>query len=88
MAARKKPLQTVPPADFSIETSDLSSRDAAAIEKDRPLIQAAFATDHVIITQDHTLQRALEKTPQGRSILRQIRWIDPVSDGTAVLSQL
>jgi hypothetical protein len=88
MAARRKPLQGVTPLNVPIDPSGLSQKDGDAIEKDRCLIEAAMAADHVIITRDDALQRVLAKTPQGSTLLKQIKWVNPVSDGTAVLSQL
>jgi len=88
MAARRKPLQIVPAADISLDSSGLPEGEQSAIEKDRCLLEAAFSADRVIVTRDDTLRELLSKTPQGKQLLGDIRWINPVKDGIAVLENL
>jgi len=88
MAARRKPLQLVPAADFSMSTEGLSEEDKATIEKDRCLLQAAFAADRIIITRDDALRSALAKMPRNAKLMASITWVNPVTDGVAAVERL
>jgi rRNA-processing protein FCF1 len=88
MAAKKKPLRSITPAAIAIDTSGLSPREVAAVEKDRCLIEAAVAEDHVIVTLDDALMSILAKTVNQNKYLKEITWINPVTDGTTALEAL
>lgn len=88
MAARRKPLEMVSPISSNLDTTGLSELEQRAIEKDRCLLEAAFASDGVIVTRDDAFRVALSKTPQGANLLKKITWINPVTDGVAALEEL
>lgn len=88
MAARGKPIQIVDPESVYIDVSGLSERERTAVEKDCFLVEAALATDSVVVTRDDEFRRILTKTPQGANILSRIRWINPVNDGVGALEKL
>ena len=88
MAAKKKPLRSITPAAIAIDTSGLSRQEVAAVEKDRCLLEAALAEDHVIVTRDDALMNILAKTVNKNKYLKKITWINPVTDGTTALETL
>ena len=88
MAAKKKPLRSITPAAIAIDTSGLSRQEVAAVEKDRCLLEAALAEDHVIVTRDDALMNILAKTVNKNKYLKKITWINPVTDGTTALEAL
>lgn len=59
-----------------------------AIKKDQKLIEAALATDCVIITLDDALKKALAKRRDGKEILRRIQWINPCDNGVEAIKKL
>lgn len=88
MAARKKPLKSISPKSVDIVMSGLSSKQIEAVEKDRCLIEAAMAADHVIVTRDNALRDILSKSLYNEKFLNKIKWIDPVADGIDALKAL
>lgn len=88
MAARRKPLQPVTGVEIALDSAGLCEGDRQAIEKDRCLLEAAFAADHVIVTRDNALRSALSKTPKGTKLMARITWINPVTDGVTALENL
>ena len=88
MAARRKPLQPVTPAEIVLDNTGLSEGDQEVIEKDRCLLEAAFSADHVIVTRDNALRLALSRTAEGAKLAARITWINPVTDGVAALENL
>ncbi len=65
----------------------LAAEDRAIIEKDRHLLDAAFAHDRVIVTTDDKVQRALARTGNEK-MLQVVRWLNPCQDGADCLLQL
>jgi predicted nucleic acid-binding protein len=88
MAARQKPITMVDPKQLELRWDAYSDVARAAIEKDRGLLGAALATDRVIITLDDSLRRALAECRDGEALLRNVRWIHPVTDGVAAIQAL
>lgn len=88
MAARQKPITVVDPNQLELSWETYSDAARAAIEKDRGLIEAALATDRVIITLDDSLRRALAERRDGEALLRDVQWIHPVTDGVAAIHAL
>jgi len=88
MAARRKPLQSIAGIGVDIRLDGLSTKEREAILKDRCLLEAAAASDHVIVTLDDALRQALAKTRQGARLAASIRWVNPVHDGVGVLKTL
>ncbi len=88
MAARRKPLTPVAPAPVRIDAAAYSDASRAAIEKDLCLLGAALAADHIIVTRDDALRRALAERPDGTALLQSLKWINPVADGTEALKGL
>ena len=56
--------------------------------QDRHLLAAALAADRIIITLDESLKSALKPCPDGVTLLKTIRWIHPVADGSRALEAL
>lgn len=71
---RKLPSQKVGLA--SIKLKNINEDDRIIIEKDRHLLDAAVSCDHIIITLDEKLQKALERTGNEK-MLRDIKWLNP-----------
>ena len=88
MAARRKPLKPVAPASLPIDTSAYADPAREQIEKDMPLLEAALAADRIIVTRDESLKLALKRRPDGMTLFRSIRWINPVTDGAEALEAL
>lgn len=88
MAARRKLPTGAEPNPLELRWEAYSNAARAAIEKDRGLIEAALATDRVIITLDDSLRRALTERRDGEALLRNVQWIHPVTDGVAAIHAL
>jgi len=88
MAARKKPLQSVEPANVPIDLSAYTGSKRAQIEKDLCLLEAALGADKIILTRDDSLKKALEQGSDGKALLKSIKWINPLADGAAALEAL
>lgn len=88
MTARKKAPCAVAAPKLPIDFSGCADKTKEAIEKDRCLIEAARATDHIIVTLDKAFQEALMAVPDGRKLAKDVTWVDPVTDGAEVLKRL
>jgi hypothetical protein len=88
MAARRKPLAPVVPVRVPIDVAAYSDAARTIIEKDLCLLGAALAADRVIVTRDNSLRQALAERPDGSALLRSLKWINPVTDGSASLRHL
>ena len=88
MAARKKPLQTLTTDRLALDMEGLSEKDQATIEKDRCLLEAALSADRIIVTLDESLRATLAKTPRNAKLLANITWVNPTTNGVAVLQNL
>ena len=88
MAARKKPLQSVAPASVRINLSAYTGSARAQIEKDMCLLEAALGAEKIIVTRDDSLKKALAQRPDGKALLKSIKWINPLADGAAALEAL
>ncbi len=88
MAARRKPLMSISPKTIAIDTGGLSRRQVEALNKDRCLMEAAMIADHVIVTLDNALRDILSKTQHNEKFLNEIKWINPLKDGTTALKVL
>lgn len=89
MAARRK----LPTVDESVvplkwRRNAYSDSAKAAIDKDKGLLEAALATDHVIVTLDDSLRDALAERREGEALLQNIKWVNPVHDGVAAIQEL
>ncbi len=85
MAARQKPIAVIAPTKLELHWETYSAAARAAIEKDKGLLEAALATDRVIITLDDSLRQALAEHRDGEALLRNVQWIHPVTDGVAAI---
>ena len=65
---------TVPEADITLD--DIPADDRAIIEKDRMLVDLAYATDHIIISMDKKVKNALERTGNEK-FTHKIQWFNP-----------
>lgn len=88
MAARKKPLRPVPPSHVHLSLDAFSEKARVAITKDLCLLSAALSADRIIVTRDDSLQLALQEQPEGRRLLKQFRWINPLTHDEASLRAL
>jgi len=88
MAAKQKPIAVISPKRLDLRWAAYSSAARTAIKKDKGLLEAALATDHVIITLDDSLKQALAERPDGKDLLRNVQWIHPVRDGVAAIQAL
>ena len=88
MAARQKPIAVIAPTKLELHWEIYSAAARAAIEKDKGLLEAALATDRVIITLDDSLRQALAEHRDGEALLRNVQWIHPVTDGVAAIRAL
>jgi hypothetical protein len=88
MAARRKPVRCLDPANVSLDLDGYATSARSAIEKDLRLLQAALAADRVIVTRDESLRVALEGRPDGAALAGTIKWINPVTDDLQVLRSL
>jgi rRNA-processing protein FCF1 len=88
MAARRKLPTTVVPQPLALRWDAYSDAAREAIEKDKGLIEAALATDRIIITRDDSLRAALDERRDGQALLRDVRWINPVTDDLEELQAL
>lgn len=88
MTVRKKAPSIPAPSRVNLDTKGLGASDLKAVEKDRCLLDAAFAADKVIVTRDESLQVALAKTSKGTQMLQLVKWINPVTDGSKALDAL
>ena len=88
MAARQKPITVLKPNQLELRWNAYSDAARAAIEKDKGLLEAALASDRVIISLDDSLRRALSEHRDGEALLRDVRWLHPVMDGVAAIHAL
>lgn len=88
MSAHRKPLQSVEPATVAIDLSAYTDSAREQIEKDLCLLEAALAADKIIVTRDDSLKRALAQRPDGKALLKSIKWINPVTDGAKAIESL
>lgn len=88
MAARRKLPGNIAPSALELRRDSYSEAAREAIDKDKALVEAALATDRVIITLDDSLRQALGENRGGEALLRNIRWIHPVTDGVAAIRAL
>lgn len=81
MAARRKVYRLGDVLDNDlrgrIERVASSERATEAIRKDLHLIEAAMATDRVVISLDDTARGLFAMTAQGVGELRHVAWVDP-----------
>lgn len=85
MNRRKLQKDTSPKAPILLK--GIPAHDRAIIEKDRHLLDAAYAHDRVIITTDDKFQLALGRTGNVK-MLREIRWFNPCRDEINCLHEL
>ncbi len=88
MAARRKLPANRDPASLELRWDAYSDAARVAIEKDKAIIEASLVADRVIIMLDDSLRQALAERRDGAALLRNIRWIHPVTDGIAALEAL
>lgn len=88
MAAHRKPLQSVEPADVPINLSAYTKRAREEIEKDMCLLEAALGAEKIIVTRDDSLKKALAQRSDGKALLKSIKWINPLADGAKALEAL
>ena len=88
MAARRKPLEFVPPATVPIDLSAYRNSAREHIDKDMCLLEAALAADRIIVTRDDSLRSALMERPDGTALCQSITWINPVTEGAEALQTL
>ena len=92
MYSRKKvtPLNSVQSGDLSraIERSPMQPTDQEIVEKDALIINAALASDMIIVTQDGELQRAMAKYPRLASIASRITWVNPEDDDPSIFENI
>lgn len=88
MAAHRKPLQSVEPADVPINLSAYTGSTGAQIAKDMCLLEAALGAGKIIVTRDDSLKKALAQRSDGKALLKSIKWINPLADGAAALEAL
>jgi predicted nuclease of predicted toxin-antitoxin system len=72
----------------AIERSSMSPTDKEIVEKDAFIINAALASDRIILTQDRELNRTMMKYPRLGRISMRIRWINPENDGASELDNI
>lgn len=72
----------------AIDRSSMSPTDQEIVEKDALIINAALASDRIIVTQDGELTRAMARYPRLESISVRITWINPESDDTSKLESI
>jgi len=61
-----------------------SDRGREEMEKDLHLIEAALATDHIVVSLDETAKEYFAKAAKHVSKLGQIAWINPHQDNDAI----
>ncbi len=61
-----------------------SDKDREEMEKDLHLIEAALATDHIVVSLDETAKEYFAKAAKHVVKLRQIAWINPHQDNDAI----
>jgi rRNA-processing protein FCF1 len=88
MAAHRKPPQSVEPTDVPINLSDYTNSARAQIEKDLCLLEAALGAEKIIVTRDDSLKKALAQRPDGKALLKSIKWVNPLADGVKALESL
>ncbi|HQL88132.1 MAG TPA: hypothetical protein PLH67_10995 [Lentisphaeria bacterium] len=88
MAARRKLPTVDKTAPLKWRRDAYSEPAKAAIDKDKGLLEAALATDRVIVTLDDSRRNALAERREGQELLRRTKWINPVSDGVAAIQGL
>jgi hypothetical protein len=68
-----------------IEKSIPEGQNHEVVLKDIPLIEAAMATDHIIITRDDEAREVFNKMSEEVNELKSLSWINPAKgEGTAV----
>ena len=88
MAAHRKHLQSVEPANVPINLSAYPESAREEIEKDMCLLEAALGAEKIIVTRDNSLKKALAQRPDGKALLQSITWLNPVADGAKALEAL
>jgi hypothetical protein len=92
MYSRKKvtPLGSIQSDELrrAIDRSSMSPNDQGIVEKDALIINAALASDMIIVTQDGELKRAMARYPRLESISGRITWVNPESDGASILESI
>ena len=91
MAARRKwsPVAIAPDEDLrrKVMATAANDRDRAAMDKDFPLIQAAMASDGIIVSADDRARSLFSAAAQQVGEIRQIMWVSP-DDVVAILEWL
>jgi len=85
MTARRKVVRNIPTTSLNIDTNRLTASERDALNKDKHLLEAALATDRVIVTRDITLTHILAKTRKGARLLEEVCWINPTEGKTPCL---
>jgi hypothetical protein len=92
MTARKKIVRLTPLPDSGlrekIDKLTLSDEDRTEIEADLHLIEAALATDRIVLSLDREIVRLLRGICSEIGELRQVNWVDPVADCDDTLAWL
>ena len=60
-----------------IEMTANWERDIEALRKDFHLLQAAFATDQIIVSLDETIRRFFKRASQSVGEIQGIIWVNP-----------
>ena len=68
------------PAKIKLDLSGISEKEHDRIQKDIFLLNAALATDRIIVTRDERLQTDLRKTSEGEILADKYRWLNPITD--------
>ena len=81
MIARKRFVYVNPPQNSTlsdkIEMTANRERDIEALRKDFHLLQAAFATDQIIVSLDETIRRLFKRASQSVGEIQGIIWVNP-----------
>jgi len=90
MYAKKKvhPCEGIPLGHVDEACAELSASDQDGLRKDLCLVEGACAGDGIVVTRDDAIVGIWGKCHHRFGLTRQIRWINPQTDGVQALERL
>lgn len=84
MRARKKVVRLADCPDATLRERlmelELAENERLAIEEDVHLVEAALATDYIVVSCDDTVKGLLHRSCDRIGVLKQVTWVNPVAE--------
>ncbi|MBI2264575.1 MAG: hypothetical protein HYU64_05325 [Armatimonadetes bacterium] len=89
MTARKKVANIAEERDMSLDCSGLSSRrQHQVLDKDVPLLEAALATDKIVVSLDDEARKLFVRVTRANPGLNPVMWLNPLAQSDQVVEWL